>query len=427
MTLSRRFLNVIVDSQIRGVRTLRRIDLTRQQFFNPGPPPPLHGNGSAAAGASEASESNMERIRLPRPIVTLRASAHDGRLAIQCFPLAEHKVLCADQSGRTFLFDADTRHVVTMPSLHKPKDMPFSIFIPSASDNLHSDSNSDSDSDDYDDDVGTLFVMEGCPSMEPTSDDQPSDQFEAYVYGQRKLSHFKSWKCQPLPPPPYVRDPMWRKFRPQITSYAVISGGAQILISAESAGTYCMDTATHTWSQVGRWMLPLHGKIEYVPELDLWFGFSAKDQLSAVDLSNLDSRPRLVGTWKEFEPPEDWQESQEAQFVSLGSGKFCIARFFHTTVTVDNGYFIDDEVTNQSFGVLTGVEVLPRVYERNGNGSDNGSNGNGNASSKGTSTSICNGGNGHGNGNGGKRKLRMVKHKSRCHVSANGTVIESVF
>jgi hypothetical protein len=87
----------------------------------------------------------------------------------------------------------------------------------------------------------------------------------------------------------------------------------------------------------------------------------------------------------------------------------------------------DDEVTNQSFGVLTGVEVLPRVYERNGNGSDNGSNGNGNASSNGTSTSICNGGNGHGNGNGGKRKLRMVNHKSRCHVSANGTVIESVF
>jgi len=201
------------------------------------------------------------------------------------------------------------------------------------------------------------------------------------------------------------------------------------LISAESASTYCMDTATHAWSHVGRWMLPLYGKIEYVPELDLWFGFSAKDQLSAVDLSNLDSRPRLVGTWKEFEPPEDWQELQEPQFVSLGSGKFCIARFFHTTVTVGNGYYTGDEVTNRSFGVLTGVEVLPRVYERNGNGSDNGTNGNGNASSNGNSTSICNGGNGHGNcnGNGGKRKLWMVKHKSRCPVSANGTVIESVF
>jgi hypothetical protein len=428
MTLSRRFLNLIMDSQIRGVRTLRRIDLTRQQFFNPGPPPPLHGNGSAAAAASVASESTMQRIRLARPIVTFRASAHDGRWAIQCFPLGENKVLCADQSGRTFLFDANTRHVVTMPSLHKPKDTPFSIFIPSASD----DSNSDGFEDDVDDDVGTLFVMEGYPTMEPTSDDhspndQPSDEFVAYVYGKRKLTHFKSWKCQSLPPPPYVRDPTWMKFRPQITTYAVVGGGAQILISAESAGTYCMDTATHKWSHVGRWMLPLHGKIEYVPELDLWFGFSAKDQLSAVDLSNLDSRPRLVGTWKEFEPPEDWQESQEPQFVSLGSGKFCIARFFHTTVTVSNGYYTDDEVTNRSFGVLTGVEVLPRVYVRNGDGSANGSNGNGNASSNGNSTSICNGGSGRGNGNGGKRKLRMVKHKSRCHVSANGTVIESVF
>lgn len=153
----------------------------------------------------------------------------------------------------------------------------------------------------------------------------------------------------------------------------------------------------------------------YAGALDLWFGFSAKDRLSAVDLSNLDSRPRIAVTWKEFDPPEDWQELQEPQLVSLGSGKFCIARFFHTTVIA--GYY-GDEFTDRSFGVLTGVEVLPRVYERNGNGS-----GYVNASSNDDSTGICNGGNGHG----GKRKLRMVKHKSRCHVSANGTVIESVF
>ncbi|TKW42225.1 hypothetical protein SEVIR_1G369800v4 [Setaria viridis] len=246
-------------------------------------------------------------------------------------------------------------------------------------------------------------------SMELSYTDD-GDQFEAYVYGQRKPTSFKSWACQPLPPPPFVRDPACRKLHPQITSYAVAGGGAQILVSAEGAGTYCMDTGTRKLSAVGRWMLPLYGRVEYVPELGLWFGLSAKHQLSDADLSDLDSRPRRVGTWKEeFDPPEDWKLLQEPQLVNLGSGRFCVARFFHTTTTA--GYY-GDEFIDRAFGVLTGVEVVPRVYERNRTGSGDASN-------------NCDGGNG--NGNGGRAKLRMVKHRSRCHVSANGTVIESVF
>uniref|UniRef100_A0A0E0CBR5 Uncharacterized protein n=1 Tax=Oryza meridionalis TaxID=40149 RepID=A0A0E0CBR5_9ORYZ len=87
---------------------------------------------------------NMDIIQLPSPIFNFEATMAD-KLAISCFPLAGREVLCMDNAGRTFLFDADTRDVVTMTDLHKPKRWPFSLFVPS-------------NGMDDDDSSGSLFI-----------------------------------------------------------------------------------------------------------------------------------------------------------------------------------------------------------------------------------------------------------------------------
>ncbi|KAI4969071.1 hypothetical protein ZWY2020_046401 [Hordeum vulgare] len=47
----------------------------------------------------------------------------------------------------------------------------------------------------------------------------------------------------------------------------------------EGAGTYCFHIATREWSKARDWLMPFHGKADYVPELGLWFGISSYDNL----------------------------------------------------------------------------------------------------------------------------------------------------
>jgi hypothetical protein len=61
-----------------------------------------------------------------------------------------------------------------------------------------------------------------------------------------------------------------------------------------------------------------------------------------------------VGVWKEFDSPQEWRVSQDSQLVNLGSGRFVIARFFHTQNPM---YVFGDEINNENFVVLTGAEV----------------------------------------------------------------------
>lgn len=188
-----------------------------------------------------------------------------------------------------------------------------------------------------------------------------------------------------------------------ITSYAVLGGGSHICVSADGAGTYCLDTVSHTWSKVGDWMLPFSGKAEYVPELNLWFGIGIykseygrsprdTDQLVAADLSTLDSKPEpeVVGTWQELDHHIPIDNNSKAVYscdgsklVYLGSRRFCIAMFF-------SGSYLLEPSKPLSFVVFTGVEVTPQVFG-----------------------GICGGG-------GGEGKFRMFRHKSRVAPKGKG-------
>ncbi|KAG2579838.1 hypothetical protein PVAP13_6NG297800 [Panicum virgatum] len=194
---SRRFLNLIVGNRRNpGAKSLCCFDLTGEQLFYP---------ERSAVDAEKQMRMQMafpgfimESIGLPHSSFNFRASALDDQWKIDCFPLAGREVICADQSGRAFLFDAETQQAATMPSLHKPKSLPFSLFVPNAR------LDNDYDHDGY---GSSLFVMERIPKPELGSMAQHSEQFEAFVYRKPTQSAgFKSWHCHLLPPPPYIRE-----------------------------------------------------------------------------------------------------------------------------------------------------------------------------------------------------------------------------
>ncbi|CAN6237229.1 unnamed protein product [Urochloa humidicola] len=136
----RRFLNLIVNNHIQGARSLRQIDLTRHKLFNAAPPRPPNGNASESEGPQQQEttlssgnpkkekekEKKLKTIRLPDPIFNFRSSPTGFDWYIDCLPLSNSssKILCADQSGRTALFDADTRQAEAMPNLHTHKFSP---------------------------------------------------------------------------------------------------------------------------------------------------------------------------------------------------------------------------------------------------------------------------------------------------------------
>jgi len=131
MGLSRRFLNLIVESNKAATRSLRRIDLKSQQLFYTTPPPP-------PPAPIRRPTTTMERIRLPGPILIIKAHSQRGAgdpCDLACYPFGQRKVLSTDQAGRNFLYDADTRDVAAMPKFHKPKlRRCLSLFVPSGGD-----------------------------------------------------------------------------------------------------------------------------------------------------------------------------------------------------------------------------------------------------------------------------------------------------
>lgn len=205
MGVSRRFFNVIMDDNIfygaskcdAVTKSLRCIDVARAQFFQPDTSP------------SPQSWTEMETIELPSPTLSFRAAKY------RCLPVADRKVLCTGWGSRQqpFLLDADTRQVVTMPTLTKLYSSdPVTLFVPSAGDAADDDA----------DPEGSLFFLKKWAEHEKKGLHETlgllCDQFQAFVYRRTSTrSPSKSWRQQYLPPPPYVRDPKYRTRAPRST------------------------------------------------------------------------------------------------------------------------------------------------------------------------------------------------------------------
>uniref|UniRef100_A0A0D9WC97 Uncharacterized protein n=1 Tax=Leersia perrieri TaxID=77586 RepID=A0A0D9WC97_9ORYZ len=405
MASLRRFVNLV--EQHNGVYSLRRID-GHALFY------PTAAAAVAAAGNQEMALQREEEYdnrrnwrlqfpiqpdeekkktgrkkkrhevetlkrQLPPMAMSMRPNPTDsssGNGSFDCFRLgeSESKIVFTDQDGRAFLYDADERCFIGLPSLHGPeKSSPISISITTQGE-----------------EESKLYIMNGY--LEPEEKDSSNlSQFE--VFDHRKLNTkywSKSWHCDTLPPPPFVFNSGDRLHRRVIAHAAV---GHVIVISVKDLGTFCFDTGSHSWSHAGEWMLPFIGKGEYVDELKLWFGMSAKngDAPCYADLSPIvRGEPPTPGyIWDDLDMPDEWGTSRMSDLVSLGSGKFCIVRTFQTWLELGHTSEVDEE-----FPVFTGLEVLPPA------------------------SASAGGGNGNDSGRLGERKegLRMIKHKSRRYA-----------
>nr|BAC06998.1 hypothetical protein [Oryza sativa Japonica Group] len=366
MGLSRRFLNLIVDNRFPGAVSLLSIDLRRHKLFNTTTPadlPLINRSVSESERPPCVANANNHQKKRKKKTVKMRmlhlpAPTIDLEASSRGY---SWNIKCSPLTDRKLLCtDNYGRHVLFNSEARQVEDLPF-LNEPKNSTFSIFIPGAATDTNGCDDNGGggsSIYIMERCPSHEQE---------------QRLLS------------------------------------------------------VKHTWIRVGDWTLPFTGKVEHVPELKLWFGICTNDwKLGAIDLSTIistatmeDFQPQLVGTWKELEAPQHWSEMRCPQLANLGSGRFCIARFFHTWTTPmePNSFGYDSikvhsfsdfdsdsdsiEFEEHSFTVLTGTDVVPCVHDGNGTGNGN-----------------------YANGSNGKVELRMIKHNSKSHISygIDGTI-----
>uniref|UniRef100_A0A0D9YM32 F-box associated domain-containing protein n=1 Tax=Oryza glumipatula TaxID=40148 RepID=A0A0D9YM32_9ORYZ len=305
---------------------LHRVNMSR--FFYPQPP--------AAMPPPPPDASAMVDARLPRHTMSFYAPSssseeehYDGRM--QFMLLGRDRVLATDQTGRAAIYDAAAHATRTAPAFTRPKNDPVSVAV----------------GDD------ALYVLD-------TSARPEEPCFEALVYdrgglrtGTWRTDYYDDWRCHPLPPRPFPG-----AYLDAVGAYTVV-GGSDIWMSTKDGCTYSFDTARRAWAKQGDWTLPFQGLAEFVPEYNLWFGLSStkNNHLCALDLAGAAKRqssspPAPRNVWEDLKPPKDWRP-ERSYLVHLGSGRFCVARFFDK---------IDSDMDVRSTtvkAVFTGVEVKP--------------------------------------------------------------------
>jgi hypothetical protein len=280
----------------------------------------------------------------------------------------------ADLCGRMCSYDTVSSCFVTMPTFHAPKESPLALTI---------------SLEDTNGVVGSIYIIEEV--LRPGK----SHQFEALVRKPPSTRNpWGTWERHSLPLPPYVSEESYSSS--SIHAWAVVDNRV-ICVSVVGIGTYCFDTVSHAWSRAGGWLLPFCGMAEHVPEFNLWFGISAHNTHLpwAADLSSVlrGQPPEQSFVWEDAHLPEDWYPCPPAQMVSLGGGRFFIARFFQNMVP--SKHDVDRLIPVKTFAVLTGLEVLASKGKDKAKTKSNGSD------------------SGEGHGNCKIHRLRMIKHKSR--------------
>ncbi|RLM80172.1 hypothetical protein C2845_PM12G29230 [Panicum miliaceum] len=339
--MSRRFVNLMVDRSIGRYRhpatTLHRINPWR--CFHPTTQQAL-----AAALTENSNGVTVEDARLPRAAISFYDPLQEetiGEMHFASLGSSSNGIISMDPDGNTFLYDGASRGLRVMPAPHSPKHS--SVFLT----------------------VGDgLYILEKNPG---TEEDHSFEDLIHRAPSDGICFTDENWYWRSLPLPPYAyedyecqkntrrrcyerngRDPY------VIRAYTVVGDSqSQIWISTRDGGTFSFDTTSGVWSEAGDWALPFYGRVEYAPELGLWFGFTSEGrQFAACNLgaASPTSPPALRKVWDELAQP---------LLLPLGGGKFCVARMFHLAQKGwCRGKSIDDYLDVDTFVVLTGVDVV---------------------------------------------------------------------
>lgn len=293
-------------------------------------------------------------VPLPPPAVRFHTPPHpsglpDATTILNFHLLGGDRIVSIDELRRTLIYNAANGAIRAGPTVGGEKVHTVSASVPAAGDGGRDN----------------LYVLDHIPSWERRS------CFEALLY----VPDRDDWYWHDLPQPPYVHDPGYGGA--QVLSHAVVAGQA-IWTYVDGVGTYSFHTARREWRKEGDWALPFHGKAEYVPGCNLWFGISSSPdrRLCAADLI-ASSPPEVCGVWEDFRPPREWFWKTSG-VVHLGGGRLCTVRFFATDAT-------DKIWRNRGpVAVITAVEVQVKH-----------------------------------DGDGGARRIQMVRRRSTCIKLSN--------
>ncbi|KAK1653052.1 hypothetical protein QYE76_070857 [Lolium multiflorum] len=305
----RRFVHLIVDD-LNSSYTLRRIDTT-----------PLFAGARKNLGMPIARPP-------PRPVVCFDATGRNAYHDQTEFFLLGSKIVSISKNRRTIMYDTSTSTICAGPSLRHSKGLdPAWAAV-----------------------QGKLYLVNAY-----RTDDYNKPCFEALRFDGQS----RDWVWELLPSPTFSHGPF--EHLTMIISFAA-AGDGRIWVSTRTAtrdeGTYTFDITAATWRKEGDWALPFQGQLQYIPDYNLCFGFCKESSnLCTADLIAAGGKaseepPRHVDVWEDFDGydgAKGWHLAG-SYLTYLGSGRFCVTRFYDTRRTECYMPLCD-------VAVMTGVEV----------------------------------------------------------------------